>query len=131
MSKQFNFKQFSLAFAYCLVLFDRKIGAYQMLPLRASVDLGVVAIKWYSAFPKLQYCWSLTIRLFDVISRGLVGGVLLLCGVFSGPSRLSQVSTCILSTHLIKKIFSIIFYYYFNFLSIRVFYSPILIGGFH
>ena len=40
-----------------------------MLPHRATVDLGVMAMKGYSAFPKLQYCWNPTIRLFSVISR--------------------------------------------------------------
>ena len=44
--------------------------------------------------PKLQYYWSLTIRLFSVISRTLIGGVLPLCRdairVFCSPSRLDQ-----------------------------------------
>ena len=52
MSKQFYFKQFSLALAYCLVLFDPQIGPYQVLPLSARVDLGEMAIKGYSTFPK-------------------------------------------------------------------------------
>ena len=45
---------------------------------------------------KLQHCWSLTIRLFCIISRTLVLGVLLLCresvGVFYIPSRLGYMS---------------------------------------
>ena len=45
-------------------------------------------------FAKLQHYWSFTIILFSVISRTLLGGVLLLCrdvvGVFCSPSRLSQ-----------------------------------------
>ena len=45
-----------------------------MLPLQTSVDQGAMATKGYS--PKLQRYWSLTIRLFDVISRTLVAGVL-------------------------------------------------------
>ena len=45
MSKQFHFKQFSL------VLFDPKIVLYQVLPLRARVDLGAMAMKGYSALP--------------------------------------------------------------------------------
>ena len=28
------------------------MGAYQVLPLQARVDLGVIALKGYSAFPK-------------------------------------------------------------------------------
>ena len=35
-----------------LVLFNTKIGPYQVLPLRATVDLGAMAMKRYSAFPK-------------------------------------------------------------------------------
>ena len=33
-----------------------------------------MAMKGYSAFPKLQHCWNLTIRLFSVIFRTLVMG---------------------------------------------------------
>ena len=44
--KTINFKQFSLA------LFDPLIGPDQVLPLWDRVDQGVMAIKWYSAFPK-------------------------------------------------------------------------------
>ena len=44
--------------------------------------------------PKLQHCWNLTIRLFNVISRTLVVGVLPLCreavGVFYSPSWLGK-----------------------------------------
>ena len=54
-----------------------------MIPFRCRVD---GAIKGYSAFP--------TIRLFSVISRTLVGGVLPLCrevvGVFYSPSLLGK-----------------------------------------
>ena len=35
-----------------LVLFNPYVGAYQVLPRRARVDLGAMAIKGYSAFPK-------------------------------------------------------------------------------
>ena len=35
-----------------LVLFNPLIGPYQVLPLRARVDLGAMAMKGYSAFPK-------------------------------------------------------------------------------
>ena len=35
-----------------LVLFNPYIGPYQVLPLRARVDLGAMAMKGYSAFPK-------------------------------------------------------------------------------
>ena len=46
MLKQFYFKVLSL------ILFDPQILSYQMLPLLARVDQGVMAIKEYSAFPK-------------------------------------------------------------------------------
>ena len=35
-----------------LVLFNPYIGPYQVLPLQARVDLGAMAMKGYSAFPK-------------------------------------------------------------------------------
>ena len=35
------------------------------------VDLGVMAMKGYPHSRKLQHCWSLTIGLFNVISRTL------------------------------------------------------------
>ena len=46
-------------------------GTYQVLPLWARVDLGAMAMKGYSTFPK--HYWSLTIKLFSVISRTLFG----------------------------------------------------------
>ena len=41
---------------------------YEVLPLRTWVDLGALAMKEYSTFPKLKNYWSLTIKLFSVIS---------------------------------------------------------------
>ena len=45
-------------------------------------------------FHKFQHYWNLTIRLFSVINRTLVEGVLLLCrdavGVFYSPSRVGH-----------------------------------------
>ena len=35
-----------------LVLFEPLIGPYHVLPFRARVDLGAIAIKGSSAFPK-------------------------------------------------------------------------------
>ena len=67
--------------------------SYQVLPLRARVDLGVMAIKGTLHFPKFQYYRSLSIRLLNVISWTLVcgvGWVLPLCrdavSVFYTPS---------------------------------------------
>ena len=55
MSKQFYFNQFSLVKVHSLVL----------LRLRAGVDLGVMAVKEWFAFPKNPYYWNLTIRNFS------------------------------------------------------------------
>ena len=68
--KQFYFKQFSLAQAHSLVLFDPQIEPYQVLPLRAKVNQGAIAMKGYSVFSKAP--WNLTIRLFSVIFKTLV-----------------------------------------------------------
>ena len=54
MSEQFYFKQFSLAQEHSLVLFDPYIGPYQVLPLWARVDLGVMTMKGYSTFPQIS-----------------------------------------------------------------------------
>ena len=35
-----------------LVLFNPQTGPYQLLPLRAKVDLGAMAMKGCSVFPK-------------------------------------------------------------------------------
>ena len=48
-----------------------------VLLLRAREDLRAMGMKGYSAFPKLQHYRILTIRQFTVISRTLVGGLLL------------------------------------------------------
>ena len=62
-----------------------------MLPFRVRVDLGVMAMKKPPHCPKLQHYWNLSIRLFRVISRTLVGDALLLCrdavSVFYSPNR--------------------------------------------
>ena len=56
------------------VLFDPLIGPYQVLPLRARVDPGVMARKSTPHSTKLQHYWNFTIKLLSVISRTLVGG---------------------------------------------------------
>ena len=58
VKNHFYFKLFSLPqtinfrISMLLVLFNPQIGPYQVLPLRARVDLGAMAMKGYSAFPK-------------------------------------------------------------------------------
>ena len=44
----------SVWYKLILVLFDPLMGPYQVLSLWARVDLGVMAIKGYSAFPKVR-----------------------------------------------------------------------------
>ena len=68
-----------------------------MLPFQARSDLGVMAIKGYYAFLKGHHL-NLTIRLFTVISRTLVRGVLPHCRcavwVFYNPNRLNKCVVC-------------------------------------
>ena len=64
-----------------------------MLPLRARMNLGVIAVKGYPHSPKLRHYWSLTIRLFSVISRTLVSGG-------GGLTPLQRSSRCILQPKL-------------------------------
>ena len=53
------------------VLFDPYRGPYQLLPLKARVDLGAMAIKGNPHSPKPY--WNLTIRLFCVIPGHSLG----------------------------------------------------------
>ena len=66
------------------------MGLEQVLPLQFRVDRGLITIKGYSIFAKLQDR-SLLIRCFSVISRTLVGETLPLCkdadGVFNSSSQ--------------------------------------------
>ena len=73
--------QFSISMP--LVLFNPKIGPYLVLPRRARVDLGAMAMNGCSVFPKALHYWDLTIRLFNVISWG-------------GLTPLQRCSQCIL-----------------------------------
>ena len=57
------------------VLFNPQIEPCQVQPFWARVDLGVMAMKECSTFPKNLHHWSLTIRLFSAISRTLISGV--------------------------------------------------------
>ena len=56
-----------------LVLFNPSIGPYQVLPLRARVDLGAITMTGAPYSPKLQHYWNLISRLFSAISRTLLG----------------------------------------------------------
>ena len=73
MSKQFYFKQFSLALVHSLVLFNPKVGPYQLLPLRTRLDLGMMAINEYPVFPKALVLLKPHHQIFGVIPSTLVG----------------------------------------------------------
>ena len=49
--KTFYFKKYVLN-NYSFVVFNPQIGPYQVRLLRACVDLGVMVMKGYNAFPK-------------------------------------------------------------------------------
>ena len=50
--KQFYFKQFILAQVHSLFLTDPLLSPYQVLLLQVIVDLGEMAMKGYTTFPK-------------------------------------------------------------------------------
>ena len=81
MSKQLNFAQLNVV--HRLVLFDPQRGHYQVLRLRARVDQGAMAMKWYSSFPKLipQSSPSDT---FESYPGQTFGGILPLCKEAAG-----------------------------------------------
>ncbi len=64
-----------------------RLDPYQVLPFRARVDLGAMAMKGYSAFTKQQHYWNLTKRLPVIISGTLLRGSL---------TSLQRSSRCIL-----------------------------------
>ena len=90
---------FQFSISVQIVLFNPQVGPYQVLPFRARVDLGAMAMKGVLHSPKLQDYSNLTIRLFSVISRILIGGVVVLplcreaVGVFYSPSQIYDQSS--------------------------------------
>ena len=78
-----------------LVLFNPKIGPYQVLPFRASVDQGAMAMKWCSAFPKapaplephhqIVYC-----HIHDTCCEGVLPLSREAVGIFYDPSQLGN-----------------------------------------
>ena len=52
--KTFLFQAIRFSISMLLVLFNPLIGPHQVLPLRAKVDLGAMAMKGYSTFPKAR-----------------------------------------------------------------------------
>ena len=80
-----------------LILFNLQIGAYQVRPCWARVDLGAMAIKGCSAFPKAP---ALLKPYYQIVqchiqnTRCGGGGELPLCrgavSIFYSPSRLGK-----------------------------------------
>ena len=65
--------QFCISDLFALILNVKQFYlTFQVLPLWASVDLGVMAMKGALHSPKLLLYWSLTIRLFNVTSGTLI-----------------------------------------------------------
>ena len=60
-----------------------------MLPLQARVDLEAMAMRGTQHSTKLQRYWSLTMRLFCVINRTLIG----LGGSYPSAEMLSAKNT--------------------------------------
>ena len=52
LHEQFNISNLFIQLNSQTVLFDRQMEPSHVLPLEASVDLGGMAMKGYSAFPK-------------------------------------------------------------------------------
>ena len=78
-----------------LVLFNPLIGPYQVLPFRARMDLGAMAMKECSAFPKVSASLEPHHQIVQChIQDTHWEGVLLLCSdavaVFYSPSRLGK-----------------------------------------
>ena len=74
-SKLFAALQFYFKQVHILVLFNHKIGPYQVLPLRARVDLGAMEMKGYSAFPKVPTLLEPNHQIVWCHNRTLVGRV--------------------------------------------------------
>ena len=52
MSTQFYFKLLCFAYVHNLVLFNPQIRPNRVLPRLARMDMGAMAVKGYSVFPK-------------------------------------------------------------------------------
>ena len=95
--KEFYFKQFNLAFhLFALsqtVLFDPLLGPSQLLQVLTKVDLEAMGMKWYYAFTKPQYYWSLIINVFSLTFRW---AVIFPCSdavaIFNSPTRLGYMN---------------------------------------
>ena len=101
---QFILSHLCLQLKCQIYLFDLYIGPDQVPPLKAWVNLGVMAMKGYSAFPRFQHYWGLIIRWFNVITRTFMGYSL---------SPLQRCSQCILQPQL-TGLFSSRVFFLFN-----------------
>ena len=77
-----------------LVLFNPQIGPYQVPPRRARVDMGAMAMKRCSVFPKAPallepHHQTLYCHIQDTRERGFLA-----VDVFYSPSRRSNIAVC-------------------------------------
>ena len=90
VKKTFLFQDIQFSISMPLVLLNPLIGRYQVLPHRARVDLGAIAMKGYSVFPKAPPSDCLV-----SYPGHTLAGVLPVCSgvvsVFYSPSRLGNV----------------------------------------
>ena len=112
MSKTFLFQTIQFSISMPLVLFNPYIGPYQVLPRRARVDLGAMAMKGCSAFPKAPASLGPhhpIVSCHKLDTHG-GGGVLLLCRgavvIFFSPCWLGNFFFACFSTmlHIFKKV---------------------------
>ncbi len=97
MSKEFLFQTIQFSISMQLVIFNKQIGPYQVLPFRARVDPGAMAMKGCSAFPKATASLEPHHQIIQChIQDTCWGGVLLLCrvavGVFYSLSRMGNLN---------------------------------------
>ena len=93
-----------------LVLLNPLIGPYQVLPRWAIVDLGPMAMKGCTAFPKAPASLEPHYQI-SVISRTLIGGVLPLSrgavDVFTAPADWASVYICVRVHAQVVKLFNV------------------------
>ena len=69
MSKAVPFQTIQFSISMQLILFNPQIGPYQVFPFWARVDLGAIAIKGCSAFPKAPTSLEPAVGVFYSPSR--------------------------------------------------------------
>ena len=87
---------FALNLNVKIVLFDPQLGPYHVLSLRAKLNLGAMAMKGYSVFPKAPALLEPHQKIVSCQIRDTSWGALPLCRdtviAFYSPSRLSSIT---------------------------------------